>query len=300
MAAAADGIGREPCTAPPSRDRFGIGWRDELAAGILANADALDVIEVLADDYVDAGRHELDALRALGAAKPLLLHGVSLGLASTEPVDERRLARLARVVDRIAPESWSEHLAFVRGGSIEIGHLAAPPRSAETADGACRNLSRARAVVGALPLVENVATLVDPPASDRDEASWIVEVVAGSGAPLLLDLHNLHANAVNFGFSAFDFLGRLPLDGIGAVHLAGGRWIGRDSRRILDDHRHPVPPPVFDLLSELARRTVRPLTVILERDGDYPRFADLLAEIDRARDAVRRGRGAAALERDVA
>ena len=282
-------------------DRFGIGWRDDIAAGILASLDAIDVIEVLADDYVDAPRRRLDSIRALAAARPVQLHGVSLGLASTEPVDERRLVRLARLVERIAPESWSEHLAFVRGGTIEIGHLAAPPRCAKTIEGTCRNLSRARDVIGTLPLVENVATLVAPPGSDRDEAAWIADVVGTSRARLLLDLHNLHANAVNFGFSAADFLDRIPVTSVATVHLAGGRWIGRESRRILDDHRHDVPEPVFDLLVELARRAAQPLTVILERDGDYPRFERLLAELDRARDAVRRGRTAAtAGDREVA
>jgi len=278
-------------------DRFGISWRAELAGGILAHLDAIDVVEVLADDHLDASRRELDALRALGAARPLTLHGVSLGLASSEPVDEQRLSRLARLVDRLAPESWSEHLAFVRAGAIEIGHLAAPPRRRETIDGTCRNLERARAIVGEIPLVENVATLVDPPASDRDEASWIAAILEASRAPLLLDLHNLHANAVNFAFSPLDFLGRVPLDRVGVVHLAGGRWIGAGPReRILDDHLHEVPEPVYELLAEVARRTPQPLTVILERDGRYPRFDRLLAELDRAREAVRRGRAAAVRE----
>ena len=282
-------------------DRFGIGWRHELSGGILVNLDTIDVIEVLADDYVDAPRRRLDSIRALAAAIPVHLHGVSLGLASTEPVDERRLARLARLVEQIAPESWSEHLAFVRGGTIEIGHLAAPQRCAKTIEGSCRNLARARTVVGALPFVENVATLVEPPGSDRDEAAWIVDVVGTSGARLLLDLHNLHANAVNFGFSAADFLDRIPVASVATVHIAGGRWIGCESRRILDDHRHDVPDPVFDLLAELARRAAQPLTVILERDGHYPRFERLLAELDCARDAVRRGRAAAtAGDREVA
>jgi uncharacterized protein len=264
-------------------DRFGIGWRHELSAGILANLDTIDVIEVLADDYVDGPRRRLDSMRALAAARPVQLHGVSLGLASTEPIDERRLVRFARLVERIAPESWSEHLAFVRGGTIEIGHLAAPPRCAKTIEGTCRNLSLARAVVGTLPFVENVATLVEPPGSALDEAAWIAEIVGACRARLLLDLHNLHANAVNFQFSAAEFLERIPVASVATVHLAGGRWIGRESRRILDDHRHDVPDPVFEL------------------DGDYPRFERLLGELDRAREAVRRGRAAAtASDREVA
>jgi hypothetical protein len=200
---------------------------------------------------------------------------------------------MARVVEAVRPDFWSEPLAFVRAGGVEIGHLAAPPRPRATIEGAARNLARAAAVVGAPPLVENVATLIDPPASDRDEADWIGGIVAASGCRLLLDLHDLHANGVDFGPAARQVLPRLPLDRVEAVHLAGGRWIGR----LLDDHIPPVPDAVFALLEELAALAPRPLTVILERDGRYPPMTELLAELDGARLALARGRARRRQER---
>jgi uncharacterized protein (UPF0276 family) len=274
------------------RDRVGLGWRPELAAGILAHLDRIDVVEVIADDHVGAGRRALRALRTLGAQVPLVLHGVSLGLASAAPVDRRRLEGLARVIGAVEPQAWSEHLAFVRGGGREIGHLAAPPRRQDTVDGLADNVARARAVVGLAPMLENVATLIEPPGSDRDEPAWIGEAIAASGSALLLDLHNLHANALNFGFDARAALLRLPLDHVSQVHLAGGHWITarEGERRLLDDHRHDVPDPVFALLGEVAARVSRPLTVILERDGAYPPLPRLLAELDRARAVLGRGR----------
>jgi len=72
-------------------DRFGLGWRPELAAGILAHLDRIDLVEVIADDYFDAGRRDLRAMRTLAAQVALVLHGTSLGLASTVPVASRRL-----------------------------------------------------------------------------------------------------------------------------------------------------------------------------------------------------------------
>jgi uncharacterized protein len=274
------------------RDRVGLGWRPELAAGILGHLDRIDVVEVIADDWVGAGRRALRALRTLATQVPVVLHGVSLGLASAEPVDGRRLDGLARVVGAVEPEAWSEHLAFVRGGGLEIGHLAAPPRRAATLDGLAANVARARAVVGTAPALENVATLIDPPGSDRDEPAWLAGAVAVTGSALLLDLHNLHANARNFGFDAAAALARLPLARVGMVHLAGGHWITAHDgqRRLLDDHRHDVPDPVWALLAELAARAPQPLTVLLERDGDYPALDRLLAELDRARAALARGR----------
>ena len=277
-------------------DRVGLGWRPELAAGILAHVDAIDVVEVIADDYVAAGRRDLRALRTLGTQVPVLLHGVGLGLASAAPVETRRLDDLARVIGAVEPEAWSEHLAFVRGGGRELGHLAAPPRSEATLAGLAANVARARAVVGTAPALENVATLIDPPGSERAEPVWLAEVPAVTGCDLLLDLHNLHANAVNFGFDARAALRDLPLARVRQVHLAGGAWITARSgeRRVLDDHRHDVPEAVFELLGELAALAPAPLTVILERDGDYPTFARLLEELERARAALSRGRMQAA------
>jgi uncharacterized protein (UPF0276 family) len=279
-------------------DRFGIGWRPELAAGIVLNLDRIDVVEVLADDYLEAPAAELRALRTLGAQVPVLLHGTGLGLASCERVSHRRLDRLARVVDTVRPEGWSEHLAFVRGGGREIGHLAAPPRNGVTVEGTAANLAVARAVIGSAPLVENVATLVEPPGSPMTEPEWVAAVLGESGCDLLLDLHNLHANATNFRFDPLALLDAIRPERIGAVHLAGGQWVSAPAphigRRLLDDHRHDVPDPVYGLLEEVARRARGPLTVILERDGAYPRFESLLTQLDRAREAVRRGRASVA------
>jgi len=273
------------------RDRFGLGWRPKLALGILSNLDRIDVVEVIADDYFRAPHRERRALRTLAAQTEITLHGVTLGLASSVPVETKRLDQIARLCEDVGPVSWSEHLAFVRGGGIEIGHLAAPPRTAATIDGAISNLRLARAVVGIAPQVENVATLIDPPGSDRDEATWVSEIIRNAESHLLLDLHNLHANALNFNFDPLDFISRIPPDRISAIHLAGGKWIGRpEARRLLDDHLHDVPDPVYDLLEEAAAHASQPLTVIIERDGKFPPIESLLDQLDRARAAVARGR----------
>ena len=276
------------------RDRFGLSWRPALAAGIFEALDRIDVLELMADDHFRDGAKELRALKTLARQRPIHLHGTGLGLASASPPPPERVERLARLVGVVEPEAWSEHLAFVRAGNVEIGHLAAPPRSEATLFGTAANVTRARRAIGSLPQLENVATLIDPPGSDRDELAFVNDALRATGAPLLLDLHNLYANAHNFGFDAQAFVAALPLERIGSVHLAGGRWCGlrdrADSRRWLDDHLHPVPAPVFDLLEALAARSPHALTVVLERDGAYPPMAELLAELEQARAAVSRGR----------
>jgi len=275
-----------------SADRIGLGWRPELAAGIFAHLDDIDVVEVVADDYFGASRARIDGLRTLAAQVPLVLHGIGMGLASTVLTDEKRLAAMARLVERVRPESWSEHLAFVRGGGWEIGHLAAPPRTAATIDGAANNLFRAARVVGSAPLVENIATLVAPPASLYTEAEWVAAIVNASSSDLLLDLHNVYANGLNHGYDPMEFLRSIPPERIGGIHLAGGKWVDSpDGRpRLVDDHLHDVPDPVYALLEEIAVRCPRPLTVVLERDGNYGSMAELLGQLACAREAVNRGR----------
>lgn len=282
-----------------SPDRVGLGWRTELAAGIFAHQDQIDVVEVIAEDWFDVPRSKASALRTLARQIPVQLHGTSAGLASAAPVEEKRLAKMARLVDLLQPEAWSEHLAFVRAGGWEIGHLAAVPRNSGTVENSAANVARARQVVGTAPMVENIATLIAPPASPLTEVEWLTQVATASDAPLLLDLHNLYANAVNFGLdrstAPMDALRHLPLDRVRTVHIAGGHWINarhsdRQEQRLLDDHLHPVPDAVFAMLEELAALAPQPLTVVLERDGSYPAMDALLLELQLARAAMQRGR----------
>lgn len=294
-------------------DRVGLSWRTELAAGIFAHREEIDVVEVIAEDWFDAPRWKISALRTLSTLIPVQLHGTSAGLGSAAPVEEERLAKMAQLVDRVQPEAWSEHLAFVRAGGHEIGHLAAVPRNANSVESSAANVARARQIVGTAPQVENIATLIAPPASSLPEPEWLGQIAVAGDAALLLDLHNLYANAVNFGrdpeAAPFEALRQLPLDRVGTVHIAGGHWIGEPSiaepgisesgnasvsrcpkQRLLDDHLHPVPDKVFAMLEELAAVAPQPLTVVLERDGAYPPMADLLLELQLARAAMRRGR----------
>ena len=237
--------------------RVGLGWRAPLGAAILANLDRIDVVEVMAEDFFHASAKERRALRTLRRFVPVVLHATSLGLASPEPVDRRLLDAVARVAGWLEPEYWSEHLAFVRGGGVEVGHLAAPPRNAATLAGLHRNYELAARVVGAEPLLENVASLVEPPLCAYSELEWL-QLVPGR---LLLDLHNLHANATNFGFAAREVV--LALSRIGAVHLAGGKRI--EGGRVLDDHLHRVPDAVYELLALTPA-----CDTLLERDGRVP------------------------------
>jgi uncharacterized protein (UPF0276 family) len=274
-------------------DRFGLTWHPALAPDIARARERVDTLEVIPEVALRATRGDRDFLRILSKEIPISLHGVSLGLASASPVDEWRLDEMARLVDEVRPEDWSEHLAFVRAGGIELCHLAAPPRTDAVLEGLLGNLRRARRVVGSAPALENVATLLDPPGSTCDEQTWLCDVLRASEGPLLLDLHNVLTNATNLHYDAKAFVRALPLGRISTVHIAGGSDAGDAAtglRLRVDDHCHDVPVDVFELLTLVGALAPQPLTVVLERDGDFPPFEQLLDELARARAALAAGR----------
>lgn len=273
-------------------DRFGLTWHPRLAAAILTARERIDLLEVIPEGMFLRSRRAQRALRTLAREIPVSIHGVSLGLATTQAVEQWRLDEFARLVDCVSPDCWSEHLAFVRGGGVELGHLAAPARTAATVDATASNLARAARTVGAFPLVENVATIIDPPGSDMSEQVWLARVLASTSADLLLDLHNLYANGLNFGFDPEHALRAIPVERIRFIHLAGGMNVRASSgeERWVDDHRHDVPDPVYRLLEIAGELVPHSLDVVLERDGAFPPFHQLLDELDRARAALRAGR----------
>lgn len=279
----------------PLSDKVGIGWRQELAAEIGANIDGahdIECLEVVAEDYFAAPERQQQGLAALAQLVPLTLHGVSLGAASTLPLQTSIADKMARLCERVRPAFWSEHLSFVRGAGHEIGHLAAPPRTAATVDSALENLRTAGRIVGSAPAVENIATLMAPPCSTMAETPWLNAIVSQADGGMLLDLHNLYANAWNFGGDPLCLLAELPLARVRQIHLSGGMLIPAPGRtqRLLDDHVHDVADACYALLEEVASRVEQPLLVIIERDGRYPPMATVVEQLAQARQALHRGR----------
>lgn len=192
-----------------------------------------------------------------------------LSTPSGRCVRVRWLANMARLIERVRPAGWSEHLAFVRAAGVEVGHLAMPPRTPQTVEQTVLNVEAARAVTGLTPALENIATLFDPPMSTLAEAAWSRQLLGAAQAPMLLDLHNLYANAVNAGRDPLTDLAAFPLERVRCVHLSGGMWISHDGGE-----------------RRLESRTTATFDVVLERDGHYPSFDVMLEELDRARAAL--------------
>jgi uncharacterized protein len=272
-----------PAPSPPLAG-VGIGWRPELA-GFAARRDGLGFAEVVAESIHD-GQPLPDGLAALLArGVPVVPHGVRLSLGSAEEPDPARVARLAGLAERLAAPLVSEHVAFVRGGGLEAGHLLPVPRTREALDVLAGNVRLAQAELPVPLALEHVAALLEWPAPELDEAAFLTELLERTGAWLLLDVANLYANARNHGGDPLAFLDALPLERIAYVHVAGG--VERDGL-YHDTHAHPTPPAVLDLVGEVCRRRDPP-GVMLERDDAYPPEPELAAELDAIAAATRAG-----------
>jgi uncharacterized protein len=148
----------------------------------------------------------------------------------------------------------------------------------------CRNVAEARAAIDVPLVLENIAYLQAVPGSEMSEADFLAEVVERTDCGLLLDVTNLHANAVNHGYDALAYLARLPLERVVQLHFVGGHW-ERDV--LIDSHSRPTPPDVWALVDAvLARAPVR--GAVLERDENLPPFAELVDELEQARALGRR------------
>lgn len=260
----------------PAVHGVGIGWRPEIA-GLVADLPGLGFTEVVAESLPRPGGQPPEALIALRRrGVPVIPHGVRLSLGGAEPVEPRRVAHLAHSAQLLDAPLVSEHIAFVRAGGLEAGHLLPVPRSREAVAAIVDNVARVQAELPVPLALEPIAALFDWPDDELDEADFLTEILDRTGAWLLLDIANVYANARNRGGDPTDLLDRLPLDRVAYVHIAGG---AEHDGFYHDTHTHPVPAEVLDLLGELSRRR-RPPAVMLERDGQYPPAATLRRELD--------------------
>ncbi|MGX6607821.1 DUF692 domain-containing protein [Micromonosporaceae bacterium Da 78-11] len=254
---------------------MGIGWRPEIA-GYVAELPGLRFAEVVAESVHAHGDLPVGLADLLARGVTVVPHGVRLSLGGAEPVDGDRVEHLAAVAERLGAPLVSEHIAFVRAGGVEAGHLLPVPRSHEAVDAIVANVRRTQAALGVPIALEPIAALFDWPDDELDEADFLTEILTRTDALLLLDVANVYANARNRGTDPLELLDRLPLERVAYVHVAGG---AEHQGLYHDTHTDAVPPAVLDLVTALCERH-RPPALMLERDGDYPPAAELTAELD--------------------
>jgi uncharacterized protein len=257
----------------------GVGFREPFRGELFLRQREVDFLEITAEHYLDATPEKERELDLLAEHFTLIPHAINLSLGSAEGLDPDYLDKLARLVKRLDPPWWSEHVSFTRAGGVEIGHLSPLPFTREAIEVFRQNITEVRRRIGAPLILENITYMLTVPCGEMDEAEFLAEVLEQTDCGLLLDVTNLHTNAVNHGYDVDTFLARLPSERIVQLHFVGGHW---HDGVLIDSHSRPTPDEVWALLKKVvARAPVK--GVVLERDENLPPFDEILKELAQAR-----------------
>lgn len=254
----------------------GIGWRPEIS-GFIDGLPRLGFVEVVAEAIGPTPPAALTGVLSRGI--PVVSHGTRLSLGGADPLQPARITQFARAAQVVGAPLVSEHIAFVRAGGVEAGHLLPLPRTMEAVEAVVRNVALLGQELDVPLALEPIAAVFDWPDAELTEGQFLTEILDRTGALLLLDVANVYANAINRGAEPAALFDQIPLERITYVHMAGGSEGPGADGVYHDTHTDPVPQPVLDLLAELTSRH-RPPAVMLERDGCYPPASELRRELD--------------------
>lgn len=265
-----------PASLPP---RCGLGLKPEHFRAILEMQPEIGFFEIHAENYMVEGGPLHHYLTQIRSHYPLSLHGVGLSIGGEGELDAVHLDRLAALIVRYAPDSFSEHLAWSSHGGVFLDDLLPLPYDRHSLIRVCDHIDQVQTRLGRRMLLENPATYVEFAASTFSEAEFLGEVVVRTGCGLLLDVSNAYVSCVNHGRDPWAFIEALPLAAVGQIHLAGS---ARDTDAagdplLIDTHGAPVSQAVWALYRRLLGR-VGPMPTLIERDNDIPPLPVLLAE----------------------
>jgi uncharacterized protein len=258
---------------------FGLGLRTQHYQEILEQLPAVDWFEALTENYLVPGGKPLYYLEQVRAHYPVVLHGVSLSIGSTDALDQRYLSRLKTLASRIEAAWISDHLCWTGLDGRNLHDLLPMPYTEEAVRHVSERILQVQDFLGRRLLIENVSSYVTYTDSRMSEWEFLSAVVERADCLMLLDVNNIYVSAFNHDFDARDYLEGIPVGRVQQIHLAGHRNHGA---YIVDTHDEPVIEPVWTLYAEACRRFGFVSTMI-ERDDNIPPLEDLLLELDQAR-----------------
>lgn len=272
-----------PAQAPGLPYRAGLGLKTEHFTEVLETRPDIGFFEVHAENYMVAGGPFHHYLGLIRAQYPLSLHGVGLSIGGEGPLDREHLARLATLIERYQPQSFSEHLAWSSHGPVFLNDLLPLAYDASTLERVCAHVDQVQSTLKRPMLLENPSTYLQFQRSTLDETDLISEIVRRTGCGLLLDVNNVYVSCINHQRDPLAYIDALPLHAVGEIHLAG---FAEDTdslgdRLLIDDHGAPIDNAVWQLYAQVLARTGAVATLI-ERDNQVPAFSVLQAEARQA------------------
>jgi uncharacterized protein (UPF0276 family) len=266
-----------PVTVPPLG--FGLGLRTVHYEEILADHPDVDWFELLSENYLVPGGKPLHYLDRIRADYPVVMHGVSLSIGSSDPLDRDYLRALKALADRVSPHWISDHLCWTGVSGRNTHDLLPLPYTEEALDQVVGRVREVQDFLGRRIVLENVSTYVSYKDSELTEWEFLAEVAHRADCSILLDVNNIYVSAYNHGFDADAYLAGIPAERVQQIHLAGHSNCGD---HIIDTHDADVIDPVWDLYAKAIAR-LGPVSTMIERDDHIPPLAELVSELDRAR-----------------
>jgi uncharacterized protein (UPF0276 family) len=231
-------------------------------------------LEVHSENYFGAGGQPHAFLEALRADYPLSLHGVGLGLGSTDAIDIAHIGKLKALIERYQPALVSEHLCWTSAAGHHLNDLLPLPYTAEALEHVRERVSRTQDLLGRQILVENISSYLRFRHSTIEESAFLAEVAQRTGCGILLDVNNVYVNAVNHRFDAYEYIRAIPAHAVQEIHLAGHEDAGAC---LIDTHGTTVSEPVWKLYEDTIA-LIGPRATLIEWDTDIPALDTLLAQ----------------------
>ncbi|HEY2386010.1 MAG TPA: DUF692 domain-containing protein [Candidatus Binatia bacterium] len=257
----------------------GLGLRTQHYPRVLDGTAHADWFEVISENFMLDGGRPLTVLDRTRAIAPVVLHGVSLSLGSTDPLNPDYLDALAALAARVEPAWISDHLCWGSVGGRYAHDLLPLPFTEEALVHVSARIAAVQDRLGRRILVENVSSYLTYTHSAMPEWEFLAAVAARGDCGILLDVNNVYVSARNHGFDPERYLDGIPAERVGQIHLAGHTDEGT---HLLDTHVGPVPDPVWDLYRSALERYGR-ISTLVEWDEKVPDFDVLADEAERAR-----------------
>ena len=278
-ASAKAGEPARPLAGKPPYLGFGLGLRTQHYTDILDGAPPVDWFEVISENFMVPGGQPLAILDRIAARYPVVMHGVSLSIASTAPFNKDYLDGLVALAKRVQPRWISDHLCWTGVHGVNLHDLLPIPYTREALDHVVARVHHVQECIGRPLCLENVSTYVQFDRSEMPEWEFISELTRRTGCWLLFDVNNVFVSAFNHGYEAMDFLNGIPADRVIQFHLAGHSDM---VNYVVDTHDHPVRTEVWELYQAALRR-FGPVSTMIERDDHIPPLPELIDELDHAR-----------------
>jgi uncharacterized protein (UPF0276 family) len=257
----------------------GVGLRTQHFPCLWDGTARVDWFEAISENFMIRGGRPLTALAKARELAPLVLHGVSLSLGSTDPLNETYLNDLQTLIHRFEPAWISDHLCWGSVGGHYAHDLLPLPYTEEAIALAVGRIQAVQNKLGRQILIENVSSYLTFAHSVISEWEFITEIAERADCGILLDVNNIYVSAVNHQFDPVTYVNSVPANRVGQVHLAGHSDKGT---YLFDTHDGPVIRPVWELYRLAVRRCGR-VSTLVEWDDHIPEFAVVCAEAERAR-----------------